>query len=127
MVGKQMTTSDIVKALNREVSWEVFCKKYKFQRDTFSNITDGIISSTDLLMDFELIPLTISKSHIYDLCGLEKDGLNVVDIQFIATVIQLCDFSFDSDETEDALQYISELENMYDLSDVINNNLSDHP
>jgi len=110
MDGNKMKTSDVEKALNNLITWKEFCRIYQEDKQKFLSRTDGVITSGDLKINFDSNDFVVTDKSITEFMFLyNQNEVNSADFEFIATVILLCGFEFQSDLSEDTLVSISEI------------------
>lgn len=119
MEGVRMTTSDLEKALKGKISWASFCHKYSDEKNTYLLRHDGILTSSDLKMKFDLQESIVEKQGVRSICMAALDGMiDEYDVSFIANAILLSAFEFENDDLEDVCHLLSNIERLDEIEEV---------
>jgi len=103
-----MKTSELEQALQGSKDWRSFCSKHEDEKARLNSRKDGAVTSGDIGLSFDSNQVVVTHEQIENLCNhvLESE-IDTIDAQFIATIIALSGFEFDSEFTEDAVMQIS--------------------
>ena len=105
-----MKTSEVASVLHGNSDWKIFCAKYENEKNRLLSRKDGAVTSGDIGLQFDSDQVTIRSKQIERLCyNVLESEIDLNDAQFVASVIALCGFEFDNENTEDAVLFISSL------------------
>ena len=114
-----MITSDIDKALQGAISWVDFCNKYSDEKNNYLLRNDGVLTSSDLNMKFDLQEATVEKLGLREIClAALEEAIDVYDVSFIANAILLSAFDFEDENLEDVCHLLSDMERLDEIDEV---------
>ena len=103
-----MKTSEIELVLQGSIDWQSFCNTHKKEKIRLLSRKDGFATSGDLGLLFDSSEVIVTCEQIEKLCkAVIEDEIDFYDAYFLASVIALSGFDFDSDSTADAVLLIS--------------------
>lgn len=111
-----MITSDLEKALRGVIPWADFCQKYSNEKNSYLLRNDGVLTSADLKIKFDLEGALIEKQNLDAICSAVLEGeINETDVNFIADAILLSAFVFVDDTLEDVCHFLSNVEKLDEI------------
>jgi len=103
-----MKTSELEQALQGSKDWRSFCAIHEEEKVRLISRKDGAATSGDIGLLFDSNQVVVTHEQIEKLCNqVLASKIDPIDAQFIATIIALSGFEFDSEYTEDAVMQMS--------------------